>query len=97
MTGCSGTKIYDGTGDVLGLAQSLVGVRIGKSLCTTSQGHQAVGHLCREEAGRNRIAKDSLRCELDGQVARDVQRCGLRSAVGECGILAQRPDTDSCY
>lgn len=95
MTGCSGTKIYDGTGDVLRLAQSLVRVCIGKSLCTTSQSHQAVGHLCREEARSNAVAEDASGAQLDGQVACEMECCGLGGAVSGCCVLSQRPDPNA--
>lgn len=58
--------------------------------------HQPVGHFRREKARRDGVAQNPLRAQLDGQVAREVQRGGFGRAVGESGVLAQTADADAC-
>ena len=88
MTTRPRAKVHNRRRNVLWSSQPLVRRCVRKLLCPARQLHQSIRHLCREETRRDRIAEDSLRRELDGQVACDVQSCGFRGAVGECGILA---------
>lgn len=89
-------EVHQRTRDVLRGTQSLVGVGLGQLLHATAQLHESVGHLGREEAGRDAVDEDALRSELDGQVASQVQGRGLGGGVGESRVRADGADADAC-
>lgn len=68
----SRTQIHNCTRNILRSPQPLVRRIVRQLLRAALQLHQSVRHLRREEARRDRIAEDSLRAELDCQIASQV-------------------------
>mmetsp|Transcript_21087 Transcript_21087/g.81837 ORF Transcript_21087/g.81837 Transcript_21087/m.81837 type:complete len:357 (+) Transcript_21087:2512-3582(+) len=56
--------------------------RVGRHLVSPQRGQQALGHLAREEARRQRIDGDAIRAPLAGQGPREVHRRALAGVVG---------------
>ncbi len=95
MACCSRAEIYHCTGDIFWQTHSSVRAGFSELLRPTTELHEAAGHLCRKEAGRNGIAEDVLRSELESQVSREVQYSCFGSTVRERRILTERTNADA--
>lgn len=93
-TGTAG-KVNDSTGDILGLAKALHGVRVCELLSAASLLHETVGHLAREEPRAERVDGDVAGAELEGQVAAEVEDGSLGGRVAVGAVAAQGADAEA--
>lgn len=88
-------QIHHDARDVLRLPEPPQRVLPRKLIRPARQLQQPVGHLAREEAGRDGVDRDVSRTELDGQVASQVQDGRLAGRVPVRSLLPQRPDAQT--